>query len=285
MNIIILPTETEVAERGADLVSRQLQRKADSVLGLASGITPVKMYRELVVRFRKGEISFARSKTFQLDEYVGLEKSNAHSYSYFMQTRFFNQIDIVNSNTHSLTCGVDADFTRIGAEYDDNIDAAGGIDLQILGMGSDGHIGFNDPGASFASRTRVVQLSESALRRIPRAHRELGLATTMGLRTIREARHILLVATGGHKAAAVKNALEGPMSVLCPASCLQFHSNVTVLLDEEAARDLELKDTHKARFQGRMRLLEASIPAFDTRHVAQREIAINAIYPTATPMQ
>ena len=273
MNIIILNNEIEVAERGADIVSHQLANKSNSVLGLAAGLTPVKMYRTLVNRYRTGELSFADAKTFMLDEYVGVEAGNPQSYSHFMQTRFFNLIDINPSKTHALHCPEDADFHQLTANYDERIQRSGGIDLQILGLGVDGDVGFNEAGSSFASRTRVVKLGDAALKRIPRAHRQNGMAATMGLNTIRDAQHILLMATGSHKAKAVKTALENPMSVDCPASCLQFHNNVTVLLDEAAAQDLELKSIHKSRFMQRLRLLGED-PGTST-------VGIKAIYPAA----
>lgn len=273
MNIIILNNEIEVAERGADIVSHQLASKSNSVLGLAAGLTPVRMYRTLVSRYQAGELSFADAKTFMLDEYVGLEAGSPQSYNHFMQTRFYDLIDINPSKTHSLHCAEDADFYQLSTDYDQRIQRSGGIDLQILGLGVDGDVGFNEAGSSFASRTRVVKLGDAALKRIPRARRETGLAATMGLSTIRGARHILLMATGSHKAKAVKAALENPMSVSCPASCLQFHNNVTVLLDEAAARDLELKAQHKSRFNQRLELLGED-PGTST-------VGIKAIYPAA----
>ncbi len=281
MNIIILNSEEEVAARGADLVSHQLASKPDSVLGLSAGVNSIKMYRELVDRYRQGDTSFAHARTFSLDEYLGLKRIDPRSYSYYLQTRFFNQIDINLSNTHSLNCAIDAGMESLGFDYEDKIDTNGGIDLQVLGLGIDGHIGFNDPGSTFASRTRVVKLTESALKRIPRAHRSMGLAATMGLRTIREAKHIVLLASGSHKAAAIRKALEGEMSVLCPASCLQMHSNVTVLIDEAAARELKLKANYKAQHQDRLRLLNTT----ETRESEEPQIIeeqdIRAIYPRA----
>lgn len=275
MNIIILNSEEDVAVRGADLVSHQLASKPDSTLGLSAGINSIKMYRELINRYRQGSVSFACARTFNLDEYIGLNRVDPRSYGYYLQTRFFNQIDINASNTHSLNCAIDSDIESLGFDYEDRIDANGGIDLQVLGLGTDGHIGFNDPGGTFASRTRVVKLTESALKRVPRAHRSMGLGATMGLRTIREAKHILLLASGTHKAAAIRSALEREMSIRCPASCLQMHSNVTVLLDEAAARDLEMKDDYQAKHLNRLRLLGES----KTGGKASEERDIRDIYP------
>lgn len=283
MNIIILKNEIEVAERGADIVSHQLTTKPASVLGLAAGITPVKMYRSLVERVQAGQLSFADAKTFMLDEYVGVDANNPQSYSHFMQQKFYDLIDINPSKTHSLLCADQADFYQLTRDYEQRIQRSGGIDLQILSVGVDGDVGFNEAGSSFASHTRVVQLGESALKRVPRAHRTRGLAATMGLRTIRDAHHIVLMATGSHKAKAIKAALEGPMTVSCPASCLQFHNNVTVLLDEAAARDLDQKEFHQSRYQQRLHLLGTSgVDASANDDVATE---VKAIYPAACALQ
>jgi glucosamine-6-phosphate deaminase len=264
MYIIILNSEEEVAARSADIVSHQLATKPDSVLGLSAGVNLIKMYRELVDRYRQGDTSFAHVKAFNVNEYLGLKRSDPRSYSYYLQARFFNQIDINMNNTHSLSCAVDAGMESLGFDYEDKIDANGGIDLQVLGLGTDGHIGFNAPGCTFASRTRVVKLTESALKCMPRNHRSMGLAATMGLRTIRDAQHIVLLASGSHKAAAIQNALEGEMSIQCPASCLQMHSNVTVIVDEAAARELELREHYKALHQNRL-------PVLNTMEAGERE--------------
>lgn len=272
MNIIILKNEAEVAERGADIVSHQLATKPSSVLGLAAGVTPVKMYRSLVSRFQAGEVSFASAKTFMLDEYVGVDKSNPHSYSHFMHSRFFDLIDIKKSKTHSLCYSDTADHNYMGADYEERIQKSGGIDLQILGMGTKGDIGFNEAGSSFASRTRIVRLEQESLRRVPRVLRGLGLAATMGLKTIRDSQHILLMATGSHKAEAVRRALEGQMTTSCPASCLQFHNNVTVLLDEAAARELANRRSHEEQYQNRLELLS---------QFGSKTYGIKALYPSA----
>lgn len=274
MNIIILQNEHEVAERGADIVSRQLVLKPNSVLGLPTGVTPLQMYRSLVQRCQAKEVSFADAKTFMLDEYVGMDRNASQSYSHCMQTRFFNRIDINQSKTHGLFFAKQSDFQAISADYEERIQSSSGIDLQILGLGVDGEIGFNEPGSSFASRTRVVQLSERGLKQVPRAHREIGLAATMGLRTIRDSRHILLMATGSHKAKAVRAALEGPMNVDCPASCLQFHNNLTVLLDEAAAKELTYKALHEIQYQWRLKTVAAS-------ENTSPETEVRAIYPLA----
>ncbi len=281
MNITILQNEQEVAERGADIVSHQLALKPASVLGLPTGVTPLQMYRSLVQRCQAKDVSFANAKTFMLDEYVGMDRNASQSYSHYMQTRFFNRIDINQSKTHALYFARQSDFQAISADYEDRIQNSGGIDLQILGLGVDGELGFNEPGSSFASRTRVVQLSERGLKQVPRAHREIGLAATMGLRTIRESRHVLLMATGSHKAKAVRAALEGPMNTDCPASCLQFHNNLTVLLDEAAAKELTYKALHEIQYQWRLRNLATLDSSNATTESRPAESQVKAVYPLA----
>lgn len=245
MRIIILPDAPSVSRRAADIFCHLVQDLPDAVLGLATGGTPLGTYNELVQRNRAGDVSFAEVTTFNLDEYVGIPRSHSQSYHSFMHQNFFSHIDINLSNCH-LPDGEAEDLMTECHRYEKMIDDAGGIDLQILGIGSDGHIAFNEPGSSLASRTRVKALTQqtrsdnsrffNSLDEVPR------VAITMGVGTILEADHILLLATGSSKAQAVRDFVEGPVTAMVPASALQLHPQVTVLLDETAASKLERRD-------------------------------------------
>jgi glucosamine-6-phosphate deaminase len=254
MRIVILPDAQAVSRRAADIFCQLICQYPDAVLGLATGSTPLGMYNELVRRNRAGEISFAQSTTFNLDEYVGIPRKHSQSYYTFMQQNFFSLIDINPSNC--FLPGGDADDLLLECQhYEELIDEAGGIDLQILGIGSDGHIAFNEPGSSLASRTRIKALAEqtridnsrffSSLDEVPKT------AITMGVGTILEAEHVLLLATGESKATAVRDFIEGPVTSMVPASALQLHPKVTVLLDPVAASKLTRRQfyEHAERIQ------------------------------------
>ena len=245
MRIVILPDAASVSRRAADVFCQLIKELPDAVLGLATGGTPLGTYNELVRRNRAGEISFAEVTTFNLDEYVGLPRNHEQSYHTFMHQNFFTHIDIDVSRCH-LPDGEATDLALECQRYEKLIDDAGGIDLQILGIGSDGHIAFNEPGSSLASRTRVKALTQQtridnsrffhALDDVPR------VAITMGVGTILEADHILLLATGASKATAVRDFVEGPVSSMVPASALQLHPQVTVVLDSGAAGQLARRE-------------------------------------------
>lgn len=242
MRIVILENVQQVNARAADIICSVVQSIDNPVLGLATGGTPVGTYQELIARHVNGAVSFAHCTTFNLDEYVGLPVEHAQSYRSFMQQHLFNHIDVPADKTH-LPCGTAQDFVQASEQYEEQIDAAGGIDLQLLGIGTDGHIAFNEPGSSLASRTRVKALTEQTRRDNARffdsPEQVPKLALTMGIETILEAEQILLIATGAGKAAAVRAFVEGPISAQVPASALQLHPRVTVLLDREAAASLE----------------------------------------------
>lgn len=241
MRVVILPDAKAVSSRAADDFCRLLRAMPDAVLGLATGSTPLGTYNELIRRNRAGEISFSQVTTFNLDEYVGLPRNHLQSYHSFMQGNFFSHIDIQPSNCH-IPDGEATDLVIECQRYEQMIDEAGGVDLQILGIGTDGHIAFNEPGSSLASRTRIKALTEQTrfdnsrffgtLDEVPR------MAITMGVATILEADHILLLATGTSKAQAVRDFIEGPVAAMVPASALQLHPQVTVLIDEQAASSL-----------------------------------------------
>ncbi|MFT5121609.1 MAG: glucosamine-6-phosphate deaminase [Kiritimatiellia bacterium] len=244
MEIIIHQTAEEVAARAADFIASQLKRKSDSVLGLATGSTPVSTYAELIRRNQAGDLSFAKVTTFNLDEYVGLPPEHPQSYRSFMNQHLFKQVDIDVTRTH-IPDGNAENPIEVGPAYEAMIKAAGGIDLQILGIGTDGHIAFNEPTSSLGSRTRIKTLTEQTYtdnsRFFEAGEFQPRLAITMGIKTILEARRILLLATGAAKAQAIADMVEGPIAAICPASVLQMHEKTTVIIDEAAASKLKLK--------------------------------------------
>lgn len=218
-------------------------------LGLATGSTPLKTYAELVRRHREGGLSFAKCQAFLLDEYVGLPRDHEQSYYETIRREFTRGIDIADDAVHSPD-GLSATPESAGGAYDEAIKAAGGVDMQLLGVGSNGHIGFNEPGSSLASRTRLKTLHPQTIRdnarffdddeaKVPRH------VLTQGLGTILEAGHLLLIATGAGKADAVSALVEGPVSAFCPASVLQLHQHATVLLDEQAASKLKFAEYYR----------------------------------------
>ncbi|WP_108123976.1 glucosamine-6-phosphate deaminase [Saccharospirillum mangrovi] len=258
MQIVILDTPDAVAEYGAAQFIKQLQRKPDSVLGLATGSTPIALYRELIRRFQAGEVSFAQARSFNLDEYLGLAGEHPQSYRHFMNRELFDQIDINPANTQ-VPNGAAKDPLAACDAYEAAIKTAGGIDLQLLGIGRNGHIGFNEPSSSLASRTRVKTLTPDTVEANKRFFKadefQPNLAITMGIGTIMEARKILLLATGEGKAEAVREAVEGPVAARCPASILQMHPRATLVLDRAAAKALKDVDFYEYIERENQRLL------------------------------
>lgn len=241
MEILLRPDPAQASITAARVVARLVREKPDCVLGLATGRTPIALYRELIRLHQQEALDFSRVTTFNLDEYVGLPATHPQSYRYFMNTEFFHHINIRPENTH-LPDGCAADLRQECRRYEQRIREAGGIDLQVLGLGSNGHIGFNEPTGSLGSRTWIKILSQATLRdnselfgdpsAVPRH------CITMGIGTIMEARHNLLLAFGPRKARALAAMIEGPVTAMCPASALQFHPRVTVVADEAAAAAL-----------------------------------------------
>ena len=243
MKVLILDTPAGAVARTAGLIVQQLLARPDSVLGLATGGTMIPVYAELRAAYRAGRISFARATTFNLDEYLGLPPSDPRSYRATMRDHLFDHVDIDPAFTH-LPHGDAPDVEAEAARYEAAIAAAGGIDLQLLGIGRNGHIGFNEPTSSLASRTRVKTLTaetQAANARYFPAGDTPRFALTMGVGTIMDARQCLLLATGEAKAEAVAAMIEGPVSAACPASILQMHRHATVVLDRAAASQLRLK--------------------------------------------
>jgi len=246
MEIIILKNAERVATMGGELVTELLRVSPAAVLGLATGASQLALYRKLVEKYRAGEISFKNTTSFNLDEYLGVTAENPQSYRAYMQREFFDHIDIDQRKTFLPACEPGQNPVRVGPGYELKIREAGGIDLQILGIGGNGHIGFNEPSSSLNSRTRVKTLTrqtfEDNSRLFAANEFQPTLAITMGIATIMDARRILLLATGENKAEAVGKMIEGPVAAMCPASILQMHERVTVLLDEAAAGGLGNRD-------------------------------------------
>jgi glucosamine-6-phosphate deaminase len=254
MEVVILSGSKQIGKLAADAIGELVRRKPDAVLGLATGSSPLPIYDELAARHERDGLDFSRARGFALDEYVGLPAGHPQSYREVIRREFTNRVNIARENVH----GPDGTATDIPAAchaYEEAITAAGGIDLQLLGVGSDGHIGFNEPGSSFASRTRIKSLIEQTRRDNARFFNSLAEVPhhvlTQGLGTIMEARHVILVATGAQKAQAVREFVEGPVAAVCPASVLQFHPHATVLLDEAAASALKLADFYRHTYDNK----------------------------------
>ena len=230
-----------MSRRAASIIAAQVVLKPDCVLGLATGSTPVGAYEQLVKWYQQGDLSFAQTRSVNLDEYLGLAPTHDQSYRYFMQQNLFNHIDIVPENTHVLN-GLAEDPAAECAAYDQMIRDLGGVDLQLLGMGHNGHIAFNEPGDNFGLGTHVVTLSERTIDANQRffASRDdvPRHALSMGIKSIMSARRILIVVSGADKAEALCQAVSGPVTNQVPASVLQLHPDVTLVADEAALSKL-----------------------------------------------
>lgn len=243
MQIIIYDNAQQVAINAAKWVQSLIKEKSKPVLGLATGSTPIHLYQELVAQHKAGDLSFANVTTFNLDEYHLINEDNLQSYRSFMQENLFNHVDIDKRNTYLPTCSQNQNPREQGLVYEEKIEQAGGVDLQILGIGANGHIGFNEPTSSLTSRTRIKTLTQQTLTDNSRLFTDdeiqPSMAMTMGIGTIMDARYVLLMATGKNKAQAVKDMITGAVSANCPASMLQMHENAVILLDKEAASLLD----------------------------------------------
>lgn len=226
-----------MSRKAADIVAARVILKSDCILGLATGSTPIGMYKHLVKRYQNGELDFSRVKTVNLDEYVGLAPTHEQSYRYFMQKNFFDHVNIDPKNTH-VPNGIAKDSDEECCRYERIIDGLGGIDVQVLGLGHNGHIGFNEPNDVFEKDTHVVELQQSTIDANSRffASREdiPRRAITMGIRSIMLSRLILMLVSGEGKAEIVKEAFSGPVTPRVPASILQIHPNVILVGDEAA---------------------------------------------------
>jgi glucosamine-6-phosphate deaminase len=255
MEVVILGDAAEIGHAAANAIESLIARKPDAVLGLATGSSPLSIYDELAARCAAGRISFAKARGFTLDEYVGLPPDHPERYRNVIDTVFVSRVDFAPGAVAGPD-GLAADIPAACAAYEDAIQAAGGIDLQILGIGTDGHIGFNEPGSSLASRTRIKTLTRQT--RLDNA-RFFGddidavptHCLTQGLGTIMDARHVVLVATGRSKAEAVHQLAEGGVSALWPASVLQHHPHATVFVDDAAAHRLQLADYYRETYRSK----------------------------------
>jgi glucosamine-6-phosphate deaminase len=238
MLVIIHRDQEKASEQAAKIVADQVRRNPNSVLGLPTGNSPLAMYAELIKMHRDKGLDLSRVTTFNLDEYFGLSRDHEQSFYRYIHTHFVDQVDIRPENAH-IPDGASPDFTKTCTNYEAAIKNAGGIDLQILGIGRTGHIGFNEPTSSLASRTRLKTLSDETINDNSKISGDIPtVAITMGIGTILEARKILLIAFGESKAAAVAKSIEGPINSSCSASALQMHPQVTFILDEAAAAKL-----------------------------------------------
>ncbi|KHO23549.1 glucosamine-6-phosphate deaminase [Mycolicibacterium setense] len=255
MEVVILAGAAAIGGVAADAIGALLSRKPDAVLGLATGSSPLAIYDELAARCAAGLISFRQARGFTLDEYVGLPADHPERYRNVIDTVFVSRVDFAPDAVQGPD-GLAADIPAACAAYEDAIRDAGGVDLQIVGIGTDGHIAFNEPGSSLASRTRIKTLTRQT--RLDNA-RFFGddldavptHCLTQGLATIMAARHVILVAHGRSKAEAVHHLVEGAVSAMWPATILQHHPHVTVLLDDSAAQRLQLIDYYRETYRSK----------------------------------
>ena len=237
IEVNVFDSYEELSLAAANFVAAKMKEKDDVILGLATGSSPIGLYDALVAKYEKGDLDFSSVRSFNLDEYYPLSPENDQSYRYFMNTNLFDKIDIKKENTH-VPCGIDMTNEK-AAEYDKAIEAAGGIDLQLLGIGHNGHIGFNEPGTPFGSVTHVVDLTESTLQANARFFESIDdvptQAVSMGIKTVMNARSIIFIALGESKAEIVKKMVCGEVTPEVPASVLQLHPDVEVYIDHAAA--------------------------------------------------
>ena len=237
MRIICAKDYKEMSEMAADIIGAQVLLKPDAVLGLATGSTPIGTYEELVRRYEAGRLDFGKIKTVNLDEYRGLTRDNDQSYYYFMHTHLFDHINI-NKNNTKVPDGMEPDALKAGQDYENIIKNYGGIDLQLLGLGNNGHIGFNEPGDEFIDKTHVVDLTQSTIEANKRFFASIDdvpkQAYTMGIGSIMRAKRVLMVVNGKGKAEIVKEAFFGPITPKVPASILQLHNDFILIGDVEA---------------------------------------------------
>ncbi len=257
MEIIISKDYDELSRTAAGIIRDQVTAKPNSVLGLATGGTPIGTYKELIRMHKEEGLDFSKVTTFNLDEYVGLGPTHEQSYHYFMHENLFNHINVNPDNIH-VPSGVARDFESYCQSYEEEIKGAGGIDLQLLGIGGDGHIAFNEPGTSLASRTHIETLDEQTIkdnaRYFDKPEDVPRFAITMGVGTILDVKAILLIANGEKKSDVVAAFIEGPITSQVTSSALQLHPRVTVVLDEPAASRLKRIDYYKWAYANKSKL-------------------------------
>lgn len=242
MRVIICKDSDEMSRTAAQIFAERIRKKPNIVLGLATGGTPVKMYKELIRMCKEEKLDFSKVATYNLDEYLGISGDHDQSYRYFMNENLFNHININKANTHVLN-GKAKDAAAECKAYEEAIKKAGGIDIQLLGIGGNGHIAFNEPGSPKNSRTRVVDLTEKTIQDNARFFASINdvpkQALSMGNGTILEAKEIVLIADKTSKADAIAKSIEGPATEQVPASLLQAHRKVTFVIDKDAAGNLK----------------------------------------------
>ena len=242
MLVIIKKEFDDLSKEAAKLIATKIRNKPDLVLGLATGSSPLGIYKELIRLHKEEGLDFSKVTTFNLDEYVGLPPSHDQSYHYFMKRNLFDLINLDERYIH-VPHGMAKDIDKFCWWYEKRIKDAGGIDLQILGIGANGHIAFNEPGSSLGSRTRIKTLTEKTRNDNARFFSNMAevpkYAITMGVGTIMDAKELVLIANGKSKANAIKASVEGPITAMCPASIIQMHQKAYVFADEEASTYLE----------------------------------------------
>jgi glucosamine-6-phosphate deaminase len=248
MEVIIKPDYEQMSRAAAQVVVEVLNEKPNAVLGMATGSTPLGLYQELVRLHQEEQLDFSRVTAFNLDEYVGLPVTHPQSYHYFMRENFFKHVNIPPHNIN-IPSGTTSNYRAFCDWFEQRIKECGGIDLQILGIGSDGHIAFNEPTSSLSSRTRLKTLARQTVDDNARFFDKPGdvpiYAITMGVGTILDAHRIMLVANGEHKAKAIAQTVEGPVTSMVTASALQLHRDVKVFVDDEAASELVMRDYYQ----------------------------------------
>lgn len=245
MRIIVCENYEGVSKKAAQMILSQVTLKPNSVIGLATGSTPLGMYEKLVEMNKKGDIDFSQVKTFNLDEYYNLPRTSDQSYYYFMHKNLFNHINIDNKNIN-IPNGMSADIEKECKKYDNAIEQAGGIDIQVLGIGGNAHIGFNEPTINFETKTHLVELEETTIianSRFFQTKEEVPQkAITMGVGSIFKSRKIILLASGDEKSDAIYNTVYGKVIPEVPSSILQFHNDIVLILDKKAAKRLDKQD-------------------------------------------
>ncbi len=239
MTIFVKESYAAMSKKAANIVAGQVNLKPDSVLGLATGSTPEGMYRELVELYKEDRIDFSEVTTFNLDEYYGLPIENNQSYAYYMNKNFFSQVNISSDNIH-IPNSISNNLAVVCEAYDRLIEINNNIDLQILGIGNNGHIGFNEPDVKFEASTHLVELDEDTIEANARFFESVDdvprEAISMGIRNIMHTKKIILMANGANKASILKEMLFGPVTPNVPASVIQLHNDVTIILEKEAAK-------------------------------------------------
>jgi glucosamine-6-phosphate deaminase len=247
MLVEVVDNYETLSDRAAEVVIQQIREKPDSTLGFATGGTPKGLYSRLIEAHKESGLDFSKLTTFNLDEYVGLPPEHEQSYARYMWLNLFNHVNVTESQVH-IPHGMAEDVDSHCQWYERRIEEAGGIDLQILGIGANGHIAFNEPGSSLGSRTRIKTLASKTVKDNARYFEDQDMvpeyAITMGVGTIMEADEVLLLASGERKAEAMKKTLEGHITAMTPASMVQMHRFAHIIIDEEAASELDYQHHH-----------------------------------------